>query len=141
MSSRLLRRIALALAILGIAVAAYLTYIHYAHVNPICNIAHGCETVQKSEWSKLMGIPVAVLGLGGYLVIFAALVVDGEYGRLTAALFSLAGFGFSMYLTYREIFTIEAICQWCVASAVILTLLAIVSVWRLLIVEPVAPTT
>ena len=54
---------------------------------------------------------------------------------MAAALFALVGFGFSAYLTYRELFTIDAICQWCVASAVLMTGLAIVTVWRLLLAE------
>jgi uncharacterized membrane protein len=84
-------------------------------------------------------VPVALLGLLGYVGILAALLVRGENGRMAAALLALIGFGFSMYLTYRELFTIDAICQWCVASAVLMTLLAVVCVWRLLLVEGRAP--
>ena len=73
-----------------------------------------------------------MLGLIGYVVIFASLIVDGELGRMTAGLTALVGFGFSMYLTYRELFTIHAICQWCVASAVIMTLLTGLAVLRYL---------
>jgi uncharacterized membrane protein len=132
-SDRTLRRAALVLSVLGIGVAGYLTYIHYAGIDPVCNIAHGCIKVQSSAYAELAGVPVALLGLVGYVLILGALVVDGEWGRMGAGLLSLVGFGFSAYLTYREIFTIEAICQWCVASAILLTLLAIVTVWRLII--------
>jgi uncharacterized membrane protein len=134
-TDRALRRTALVLAVLGMGVAGYLTYIHYAGIDPVCNIAHGCIKVQTSQYAKLAGVPVALLGLVGYVTITAAIVVDGELGRLAAALFALVGFGFSAYLTYRELFTIDAICQWCVASAVLMTGLAIVCVWRLLIEE------
>jgi uncharacterized membrane protein len=132
MSDRMLRRLALVLAVLGVGIAGYLTYVHYADVAPICNIAHGCIKVQTSRWADLAGVPVAVLGLVGYVLILGALVVDGERGRMAAAMLTVVGFGFSAYLTYREVFSIHAICQWCVASAVVLTLLAGMCVWRLL---------
>lgn len=128
-----LRRAALVLSLLGIGVAGYLTYIHYAGIEPICGPGGGCEKVQTSEYSKLAGIPVALLGLISYITILGALIVDGEWGRIVAAAVALIGFGFSAYLTYREIFTIEAICYWCVVSATLMTLLAIVTTWRLLL--------
>jgi uncharacterized membrane protein len=131
-SDRALRRTGLVLAILGLGIAGYLTYVHYANVDPVCNIAHGCHKVQTSAYAKLAGVPVALLGLLGYVGILAALLVPGETGRMAAALLALIGFGFSMYLTYRELFTIDAICQWCVGSAVLMTGLAVVCVWRLL---------
>ncbi|HEU4974532.1 MAG TPA: vitamin K epoxide reductase family protein [Baekduia sp.] len=127
-----LRLTGIVLAVLGLGIAGYLTYVHYAGIEPVCNIAHGCVKVQTSQYAELAGIPVAVLGLAGYVAIFVALIVDGEAGRMAAALFALVGFGFSAYLTYRELFTIDAICQWCVASAILMTGLAIVTVWRLL---------
>jgi uncharacterized membrane protein len=128
------------LAVLGIGVAGYLVYVHYADVDPVCNIAHGCHKVQTSEYAKLAGVPVALLGLIGYVVIFGALVApQGELARMVAALTALVGFGFSMYLTYRELFTIDAICQWCVLSAILMTLLAIVTTWRVLRVESAGP--
>jgi uncharacterized membrane protein len=139
-SDRALRTAGLVLAVLGIAVAGYLVYIHYADVDPVCNIAHGCHKVQTSEYSKLAGVPVALLGLIGYVVILAALVApQGELARMAAALTALVGFGFSMYLTYRELFTIDAICQWCVLSAILMTLLAIVCTWRVVRFEGAPP--
>jgi len=139
-TDRRLRTAALVLAVLGIGVAGYLVYVHYAHIKPVCNIAHGCETVQKSEYAKLAGVPVALLGLLGYIIIFASLLVrQGEAARMVAAFTALVGFGFSMYLTYRELFTIDAICQWCVASAVLMTLLAIVCTWRVVRFESASP--
>jgi uncharacterized membrane protein len=131
-SDRALRTTGFVLVVLGLGIAGYLVYIHYADIDPICNIAHGCHKVQTSAYAKLAGVPVALLGLIGYVVIFAALIVDGELGRMAAALTALVGFGFSMYLTYRELFTIDAICQWCVGSAILMTGLAVVCTWRLL---------
>ena len=136
MTDRRLRITAFVIAVLGVGVAGYLTYVHYAGIAPVCNIAHGCVKVQTSKYAELAGVPVALLGLLGYVTILAALVVDGEWGRLVAALTALVGFGFSAYLTYRELFTIDAICQWCVASAVLMTALAVVCTWRVVVAEP-----
>jgi len=129
------RRAAVALAIAGAGIAGYLTYVHYAGIDSVCAIAHGCEKVQTSEWSELLGIPVALLGLLGYVAILLAVLRDGEAGRLAAVAFAWLGFAFSAYLTYREIWSIEAICIWCVASAVVLTLLAAVTTVRFLTAE------
>jgi uncharacterized membrane protein len=131
-SSRGLRIATAILALVGIGIAGYLVYVHYADIDPVCNIAHGCHKVQTSEYAKLAGVPVALLGLIGYIIIFAALLVEGEAARMAAAFTALVGFGFSMYLTYRELFTIDAICQWCVGSAILMTGLAIVCTWRVL---------
>jgi uncharacterized membrane protein len=133
------RRLTLALAAiaaLGLAVAGYLTYVHYADVAPICTGGGGgCEKVQTSSYAELAGVPVAVLGLAGYLAILGSLAIGGERGAMATALLALVGFGFSLYLTYLELFEIDAICQWCVASAVLMTLLAGLAVTRLLRLE------
>jgi uncharacterized membrane protein len=122
----------LVICLFGIADAGYLTYIHYAGLKPICNLGGGCEKVQSSTYSKLDGIPVAVLGLAGYLVILAALAIGRELGRATAFGTALIGFGFSLYLTYREAFTIHAYCQWCLGSAVMMTVLVVLTAVRFL---------
>jgi uncharacterized membrane protein len=127
------RRATAILAILGIGIAGYLTWVHYADLSPVCvGGGGGCERVQSSRWAELAGIPVAVLGLGGYIAILASLALPEEPGALVAVFLTLVGFGFSAWLTYVEIGKIEAICQWCVASAVVMTALALVSVARLL---------
>jgi uncharacterized membrane protein len=123
------------IALVGLGIAAYLTYIHYAGIKPICLAGGGCEKVQSSHWSKLGGVPVAVLGLVGYAAVLALLFVPGETGLGATAMVALVGFGFSLYLTWAELFRIHAICQWCVASAVLMTLLAALSVVRLLTAE------
>ena len=131
MTDRRLRLAALALALLGVAIAGYLTYVHYAELEPVCGLGGDCERVQTSEYAEVAGIPVAVLGLGGYLLILASLGIRGEAGLLAGATLALVGFGFSAYLTYREIVTIDAICTWCVASAVVMSALAVVTCARL----------
>ena len=132
MLDRRLYRTALVLAVVGIAIAAYLTYVHYAGIESTCSTG-GCEVVQTSEWADVYGVPVALIGLLGYIGILASLLaLRGDAQLFASAALSLVGFLYSGYLTYQELFTIKAICQWCVASAVVLTLLAIVTLWRLL---------
>ena len=131
-----MRRASLGVAVVGLGIATYLTVGHYTGSAPVCALSHGCETVQKSRYSELAGVPVALLGLLGYLGILAALARDGERGRTAAAFLSLAGFGFSAWLTYTELAKLHAICPWCVASALCMTLLAGLSAVRLLAAPP-----
>ena len=129
---RRLRTAILVLALIGIGIAGYLTYVHYAGLKVLCLSSGGCETVQASRYAKLGGVPVALLGLLGYIGILGTLAIKSELGRIAGFGIALIGFGFSMYLTYRELFTIKAICQWCVSSAVLMTVLAILTAIRVL---------
>ena len=124
----------IAITLLGVAVAGYLTYIHYAGIKPLCGKNGGsCEIVQTSEYSKLAGVPVALIGLIGYVAILASLLVpENETSRLATVAFTVVGFGFSAYLTYRELFSIHHICEWCVSSAVLVTVLMCLAIWRFL---------
>ena len=131
-------RVIAVLAVVGLGIAGYLTYVHYAGIHVLCAAGGGCETVQTSSYSKLAGVPVPVLGLIGYAGILVALFVPGDSGRLATAGLALVGFGFSVYLTYLEVFVIKAICQWCVGSAVLMTAIAVLAVIRVLR-APVVP--
>jgi uncharacterized membrane protein len=135
-TDRRLRIAILVLALIGVGVAGYLTYVHYEGLKVLCLSSGGCETVQASRYAKLDGVPVAVLGLLGYVGILGSLLTRGELGRVAGFAIALIGFGFSMYLTYRELFTIKAICQWCVSSAVLMTILAVLTAIRALREEP-----
>ncbi|HYH89735.1 MAG TPA: vitamin K epoxide reductase family protein [Solirubrobacteraceae bacterium] len=125
------RRLAVAVALVGLAIAAYLTVVHYAGGTPVCAIAHGCATVQKSSYAELAGVPVALLGLLGYVAILASLAGDGERARTITAGLCFAGFGFSAWLTWVEVGELHAICVWCVGSALCMTALAGLSAARL----------
>jgi uncharacterized membrane protein len=127
-----LRIAILVLALIGIGIGAYLTYVHYAGLKVACLASGGCETVQSSKWAKLAGVPVATLGLAGYIVIFASMWVRGELSRMVAFGVALIGFLFSLYLTYREAFSIHAYCEWCLTSAGLMTVLMILTAVRLL---------
>lgn len=130
----------LALTVIGIGVAIYLTYIHYAGIEPACTAGQSCIKVQTSQWSKLAGVPVALIGLIGYIGILASLLApEGDESRLATLGLTLVGFLFSGYLTYRELFSIHAICEWCASSAVILTVLLVCAIVRYVAGETSAP--
>ena len=134
----LLRRVSMFLSIAGLIVAGYLTYLHLSgSTAALCAPGGGCDTVRTSRYSVVAGIPVAVVGLAGYLGMLAVLLLeefDGPLADLTPLLmfgFSLIGVLYSVYLTYLELFVIAAICPYCVASAVIVTLIFILAIFRL----------
>jgi uncharacterized membrane protein len=129
--------VSLLLAMAGIGVAAYLTYTHYNQGALACGIGD-CETVQASKYARLLGIPVAVFGLAMYAGLLALLLLRAARPQisdvLTAAITAvlLAGTIYAAYLTYLEIWVIDAICQWCVTSAIITVLLLLVEGSRLI---------
>jgi uncharacterized membrane protein len=131
----------LVVAVLGTLEASYLTYVHYFNLGALACVGGGhgqssCAQVQSSVYSKLAGVPVALLGLLGYLAILGSLRVRGELGRAAGFCIALIGFGFSAYLTYREVFTLKEICEWCVGSACLMTILAVLTAIRFLRGEP-----
>jgi uncharacterized membrane protein len=138
LNARTLRITLIVLATIGMCWASYLTYVHYSGEAQVCSLkGNPCSQVQKSVYSELAGVPVALIGAIGYLAILGSLLAtDGENGRLATAALTLGGFAFSVYLTYREVFSLHKICEDCVASAVIMTILMCLSVWRFLRGQP-----
>jgi uncharacterized membrane protein len=116
------------LALLGLAISIYLTYVHYAGIEPVCSSVSNCERVQTSEYADLAGIPVAVLGIVGYATILVSLRMRADVTALLAYL----AVAFSAYLTWAELFKIDAICPWCVASAIITLVIAVLATVRAL---------
>lgn len=128
-----LRGVATFLATFGIGVATYIAIADSGGGSPVCIAGgHGCQTVAESSYSHLLGVNIAIFGIVGYVVLLAAALLRGDGARMTGFLVSLIGFGYSLYLTYLELFTIDAICQWCVASAVLMTLLFAINATRML---------
>jgi uncharacterized membrane protein len=128
-----LRGIATFLATFGVGVATYIAIADSGGGSPVCIAGgHGCRTVAESSYSHLAGVNIAIFGIAGYVVLLACALLRGDAFRLTAFVVSLIGFGYSLYLTYLELFTIDAICQWCVASAVLMTLLFVTNAVRML---------
>ncbi len=119
-----LRRAAALIALLGVGVATYIAIADASSGSPVCLAGgHGCATVANSKYSHLAGINVAVLGILAYLTLFTVALLRGDAARFASLAVAAVGFGFSAYLTYLELFVIDAVCQWCVASAVLMTLL------------------
>jgi uncharacterized membrane protein len=127
-----LRAVSAAVAAAGLGIAGYLAVVHYTGGTPVCTAGGGCEVVQSSSYAELAGIPVATLGVLGYVALLASLLRDGERARTVTAFLALVGFGFSVWLTYVSHTEIGALCAWCVGSAVCMTLLAGLSSARLL---------
>jgi uncharacterized membrane protein len=135
MAARLTRRNLLLLLVLaGVGIGAYLSWVALDDESEaFCSGVGDCHTVQSSEYADVAGIPVALLGFGMYLAL-AALVIGRRVGprvvrglpQLPIWTFALAAAGalYSAYLTYLELFVIDAICIWCVTSAGVITLIA-----------------
>jgi uncharacterized membrane protein len=125
-------RAALAVAaIIGGAIATYLTVVHYAHLSPICT-SGGCEKVQQSSYAKIGGIPVAVFGLVAYACILLTAAVRGLPAAVVGAVIALAGLAFSGYLLWAQLARIHAICQWCVGNDIVFAVVAALCVARVL---------
>jgi uncharacterized membrane protein len=131
LSERTLRTAAALIALTGLGVAIYITIADSGGGHPACVAGGtGCQTVANSSYSHLFGVNVAVFGIVGYVGLLGAVAIPGDAGRFGGLLLALVGFGFSAYLTYLELFVIDAICQWCVASAVLMTLVLIANILR-----------
>jgi uncharacterized membrane protein len=121
------------LAALGIGVATYVAIVESGGGSPVCLAGGtGCKTVAESSYSHVAGVNIAIFGIVGYALLLASAFVANDLARFGGFLVALGGFGYSIFLTYIEIFKIEAICQWCVASAVLMTLLLLLNATRLI---------
>jgi uncharacterized membrane protein len=128
-----LRRAIAFLAALGLGVATYIAIADSGGGAPACLAGGGgCETVAKSSYSHVAGVNIAVFGVVGYLLLLASAFFASDLARFGGFAVALGGFGYSIFLTYIEIFKIEAICQWCVASAVLMTILFLLNATRLI---------
>ena len=110
------------LAVLGIAIAGYLTAVKLSGELPVCGPLRGCETVALSTYSEIMGVPVALVGVAYSVVALIASIVWWRNGD-RRSLYLLYGMGLLgllavAYLTYLELFVIKAVCVWCVGYAV-----------------------
>ena len=128
-----LRRAIAFVATLGIGVATYITIADSGGGHPTCLAGGGgCQTVAESSYSHIAGVNIAVFGIVGYILLLLSAFFANDYARFGGFAVALGGFGFSVYLTYLELFTIEAICQWCVASAVLMTIQFLLNATRLI---------
>jgi uncharacterized membrane protein len=128
------RMIVAALALAGIFISLYLTLYKLGIIGELSCSIGSCETVNTSRWSRFLGLPVAAWGLLFYLDVFAVATLstfprfeDERAFSIVLVAQSIVGVLFSAWLTYIELGVIHAICIWCVTSAVIVTLILIVS--------------
>ena len=130
MNDQALRAAVGILATAGAAIAGYLTYARFTDTALACATG-GCEIVQRSDYAELAGIPVALLGLAAYVFLLSTAFSRSELARAAAAAVAVGGAAFSAYLVYIQIAVIDAICQWCVASALLMTALLAVNAMRM----------
>ena len=132
-SEDILRRAIAFVAALGVGVATYIAIAESGGGSPVCLAGGtGCRTVAESSYSHVAGVNIAVFGVIGYLLLLATAFFANDLARFGGFAVSLGGLGYSVFLTYIEIFKIEAICQWCVASAVLMTILFLLNATRLI---------
>lgn len=122
--------VAAVLALVGVLISVYMMLYHLGMIGSILCGTGGCETVQNSPWASFLGVPVPLIGLVGYGIMFAIalLGIQPRYvgdRRISLVLLAggLIGFAYSLYLTWLEAFVIHAWCQWCIGSAILATLL------------------
>lgn len=124
-------------AIASGTIAAYLAFVKLSGGTPACGVLHGCETVNNSQYSEVLGIPVGLLGLAAAVLTLGAALLwwrrGDRRGLLAAYVIGLLSLPFIAWLTYLELFVIHAICIWCVAYAVFVIagwVVASVALWR-----------
>ena len=132
MTDRALRLAATIVALAGVGVAGYLTWVHFDDAALVCVAGGGCETVQESEYAEIAGVPVAALGLVAYSIVLGLVAWDSPAARLAAATIALVGLLFSTYLLVLQLFVIDAVCVWCMVNDVVIApLLALLTALRL----------
>jgi uncharacterized membrane protein len=130
---RWFHRILIGLAVLGLVVSIYMTIFKFTDNPGMCLGNGGCSVVNHSRYSEVSGVPVAILGVGGYAAILACLVLRPrvawlrENGTMTVFGLALVGFLFTLYLVYVELALIRALCPFCVTSQVTMTVLFTIS--------------
>ncbi|HQV95083.1 MAG TPA: vitamin K epoxide reductase family protein [Anaerolineales bacterium] len=136
-----LTRISLAITLIGLFVASYMTVYKFTSQelqDAMCVGSKGCSVVNASPYSEVRGVPVAVLGVLGYLALLAVQLLERrpgivqENGALIFFGISVTGFLFTVYLIFVEVALIKAYCPFCITSQVAMTLLFVISVIRLI---------
>lgn len=123
----------IALSLVGFTDALYLTVKHYTGQLPVCSAVSGCEEVALSEYSKVAGIPISLLGTIFYtsVLVLAVAWLDTRKDSLLQKLplLTVPAFLFSVWLMYLMFAVIDAICIYCLLSAISTTLIMLLSLW------------
>jgi uncharacterized membrane protein len=132
-----LYKASIALAVIGMLDSIYMTIYKITNNTVMCWGSGDCSTVNASKYSEIYGIPVALVGVGGYLAILALHLLENrnQHLRANATLYifglALTGFLFTLYLIYVEFALLKAVCPFCLTSQVVMTIIFIISVIRL----------
>ncbi len=132
-----LYRVSVALVVLGLVVSIYMTIYKVLNADAMCLGSGDCSTVNASRYSEVNGIPVALIGVLGYLAILATHYFEkrnryvGQNGPLMIFGMALTGFLFTIWLIYVEVALLKALCPFCITSQAAMTVIFIVAVIRL----------
>jgi uncharacterized membrane protein len=137
-SLRFLRAAVGALALVAAGISAYLVTVHYSGGSVACFVGRSCETVQKSAYSEIGGVPISVLGLAAYLVLAASVLPRGENAAIGSFGIGLSVGIFGIYLLVVQVSVIDAVCPWCVTADSIALLCALLTALRLRLEPPAA---
>jgi uncharacterized membrane protein len=114
----------------GLAVAGYLAYVEGSGSDAVCGPVGDCNAVQQSDWARILGVPIGIIGIIGYGLMAISWVIGrftsgtpADIARVELLALTAGGTLFSIYLTFLEPFVIGATCAWCLSSAVIVTAL------------------
>ncbi len=123
----------MALDLVGLLIAGYLSVVELGGALPYCGPLAGCETVALSPYARIGGVPVAVFGVFlsvSLLVLAAAWIRTGRLVLLGAHYgLSLVGVMFEVYFTYIEVVVLGAVCVWCAAYGLSLLARFVVALW------------
>jgi uncharacterized membrane protein len=135
------------LGFVGLCISGYLTYVSWKVVEPVCLPLSDCSTVLANPYAKVQGVSLAVLGLAMYVVLTGLGLLGWQAKNPREGLISLGTYGvaltgtlYSAYLFYLELFEIHAVCTWCLASALVVAIILVLSLRRLLAAEERATT-
>lgn len=112
------RVLLLILSLAGFFDSSYLTILHYKNIIPPCTLARGCETVLVSQFSTILGIPIALLGSLFFITLIFILLLENQKNGFFKyfKLLTLAGVAVSIFLFSIQAFILHAFCQYCLLS-------------------------
>lgn len=133
--SKILSILVIVLALIGFIDAAYITAEHYLERIPPCSVLKGCETVLTSKYAAMWGIPVALVGAIYYGTVFILAInyFQNKKRELMTWVNRLTGLGLlaSAGFVYLQVFVIEALCLYCIISAITTASIFIISLFDL----------
>ncbi|MDP2744346.1 MAG: vitamin K epoxide reductase family protein, partial [Dehalococcoidia bacterium] len=140
LSGRTTRTLVAVLALVGVFISGYLTYVELKGIEPVCLPEAACDVVLSSPYARVWGVPLALLGLLMYALLMGLGLLDrgrktGKQGLAPVGIFSvaLAGTLYSAYLFYLQAVEIHAFCTWCLASALVVSAILVLSGRRLIV--------